>query len=168
MKKKQWIGLTALTALVLTVSVPNALAYFTTYASASGRVEISLEAETEIVENLPGSNMKEVQVQLDPDSQPVYVRVRAFGGSAFPIDVQPGVNWHQAGEYWEYGVPLYPEEGRNITQTIVFSIDYEHNDDAQDFNIIVVSESIPVRFDENGDSLPADWDRTIEIERGEG
>ena len=48
MKKKQWIGLAALTALVLTLSVPNALAYFTTYASASGRVEISLEAETEI------------------------------------------------------------------------------------------------------------------------
>ena len=48
MKKKQWIGLAALTVLVLTLSVPNALAYFTTYASASGRVEMHSAARLHI------------------------------------------------------------------------------------------------------------------------
>lgn len=168
MKRKQIIGLTALFALILSASVPSTIAYFTTYASALGRVEISLQAETEIIEQLPEPYSKHVQVQLDQGSQPVYVRVRAFSSSTYPVTPRPSsTNWRQNGQYWEYAIPLFPEEGRNITDEIIFEIDPKE-DETQDFNIVVVSESIPVEFDENGNPLPADWNKTIEIERGEG
>lgn len=168
MKRKQIIGLTALFALILSASIPSTIAYFTTYASASGGVEISLQAETEIIEQLPEPYSKHVQVQLDQGSQPVYVRVRAFSGSAYPIEARPSsTNWKQNGQYWEYMVPLFLEEGHNITDEIIFEIDPKE-DETQNFNIVVVSESIPVEFDENGNPLPADWNKTIEIERGEG
>ncbi|WP_302607853.1 hypothetical protein [uncultured Dubosiella sp.] len=169
MKKTKTIGLTALLALTLTASVPAAIAYFTTYASASGTVEITLQAETEIVEELPDSRSKRVQVQLSMDSQLVYVRVRVFSGSQYAIDARPGSNhWNRVGEYWEYAIPLYPKEGQNVTDPIVFGIEDAPADVVQDFNVIVVSESVPVEFDEEGQPLPADWNKTIEIERGEG
>lgn len=168
MKRKQKIGLMALLVLILSASIPSTIAYFTTYASALGRVEISLQAETEIIEQLPTPYSKHIQVQLDQGSQPVYVRVRAFSGSAYPIEARPSsANWKQNGQYWEYMIPLFPEEGRNITDEIVFEIQPKENE-VQNFNIVVVSESIPVKFDENGNPLPADWNKTIEIERGEG
>ena len=70
----------ALTAgLVLTAAAGEALAYFTTYTSASGSYAIDLGSDTRIEEEY--SNRTKRLVVSNDGTQPVYVRARAFSGS---------------------------------------------------------------------------------------
>ena len=74
----------AAAALTLTmgVSVGSAMAYFTTYASASGGASLSLSNTVTIPEEQVIDWTKHVTI-ANTGNQDCYVRVKAFAGSAY-------------------------------------------------------------------------------------
>ena len=166
------------TASILTMGINNALAYFTTYTSAEGGIPIHLgEERTEITETFD-SRTKHVTITNDAGSGPVYIRARAFCAryeltyKSVPEGTwtQENGSWNrivpegESGEYWYYKDIV---EGGGSTTTLDVVIDIPSlsegtngegtkPEDGESFNVIVIYESTPVRYDENGEPY-ADW-----------
>ena len=85
MMKKAGYSIAVLAFLmVMTAGVGKAWAYFTTYASAEGGITITLGDETEIEEEFSNWE-KRVTITSDADSEPVYIRAKAFGSGSYPL-----------------------------------------------------------------------------------
>lgn len=165
MKKKN-LFLTALAlALVLCAAVGSAWAYFTANASAVGRVPIELGGGAQIEEEF-GEWTKTVTIRYDTgdpnNTQPVYVRFRAFGPSyedGFGSLTVAGEGWTQLGDWYYYGQALDPEH----TDAGAISVKIDVKDRAQydkfldegdGLDVVVVYESAPVLY--NADGSPMD------------
>ena len=77
MRKNHKILALLAVAMLLIVSVPSALSYFSTYTSAKGSRKLNIGNETEIYEKVEG-NTKKIQITADKDSGDIYVRVKVF------------------------------------------------------------------------------------------
>ena len=64
--------------------VGKAWAYFTTYTEAAGGYTVHLGDRTEITEEFTNWT-KHVVITSEEDSEPVYIRVRAFCGSRYTL-----------------------------------------------------------------------------------
>lgn len=178
---KKSIVVTALLACCLVVfsGVQNANAYFTTYVTAKGGYEVSWKHRERIDENFSDWD-KYVTITSEEDSIPVYIRAKAFSGSTYTL-TYTGADWtyNAADDFYYYNVPL---KGGETTTALRISIDQIplNPREGENFNVIVIYESLPVQYDENGELLPpvrADWSQTItstsetfpvEIEPGDG
>ena len=157
MKKKNVFLLALAVVLVLSASVSAAFAYFTTYAEAKGGYEIEM-GETHIREDFYDWT-KRVTVVSDEDAQPVYVRARAFSGSQYPLSYS-GEGWTQGSDgYFYYDQILY---GGQVTSELVVRISGVPEDavPGSGFNVVVIYETTPVQYDENGNPY-ADWNITF-------
>lgn len=147
--------------LIWTAGIQEAWAYFTTYARAGGNYRIELGDTTEIEEDYSDWT-KKITITSREDSQPVYVRARAFGGSTYPIRYRDEYgNWEQNADdgYWYYTPVLYA--GESTTELIVEIRDVPDASDMNEgqqerFHVVVVYESTPVRYDAEGRAY-ADW-----------
>ena len=76
---KRTIGLVAAALmLVATIGVGSALAYFTSYTSANGGKEISLDfTKTDLKENM-GDGVKKLTITNAENAERCYVRLRAW------------------------------------------------------------------------------------------
>ncbi|MCH5191511.1 MAG: hypothetical protein J1F23_05035 [Oscillospiraceae bacterium] len=168
MKKKSIFLFVLSIALIFATSINSALAYFTTYAEASGGYTLHLGGGYVITGG--GQDIKEefsdwtkrVTITNDPDGQPVFVRARAFSGSEYSLSYA-GDDW-TAGEdgYWYYDRIL--NGGENTTELRVRIEDIPADVDIGDhFNVVVIYETTPVAYDENGNPY-ADWNSTLEGE----
>ncbi|MCM1025237.1 MAG: hypothetical protein NC432_02310 [Roseburia sp.] len=169
------IGLSLLAAaLILTVGVKSALAYFTTYTGAEGGLPIHLGDRTEITETFD-SRTKHIVITNAAGSEPVYVRARAFCtryGFTYRSDAD-GIWTQEAGAWnrvvpaeetagdWYYYKEAIPGGGSAAVLDVVIDIPSQGEDD-ESFNVIVVYESTPVRYDENGEPY-ADWTATLDV-----
>lgn len=187
MKKKQQVVLAALAfTLVLAAGIGRAQAYFTAYTEARGGYALRLGGQTEIEETF-SSWQKRVSIQNHTDSSgPVYVRARAWCGSGYALEYgSDSGRWTADGEkndgWYYYSVPLaagetadellvsikcrvVKENGEMVLTDIPDSPDKSKGQ--QDaFQVAVVYESTPVRYDEGGAPY-ADW--TFILENGEG
>ena len=169
-------------ASVLAMGVNGALAYFTTYTTAEGGLPIHLGDRTEIVEDF-SNKTKHITITSDADSEPVYIRARAFC-TRYPFAYRsvvdgawtrdPGNNHlipdADAGQYWYYTAIV---NGGESTSTLDVIIEIPSKDDlaasgqpgledGDSFNVIVIYESTPVRYDENGDPY-ADWNEKLDV-----
>lgn len=157
MKKRYMIlGCIAAVAIAST-SIGGAWSYFTTYAETSGTRVISLGDWTNINERYE-SGVKYVSIVSREDSQPVYVRVQAFAASEFQDQLeyipQASGDWQDGGDgYWYYTKAL---NGGETTSELAVKIPETLVKGDQDFNVVVVYESVPVLNDENGDPLAYD------------
>ena len=164
-------------AAVLTTGVNSALAYFTTYTTAEGGLP-------EITETFD-SKTKHLVITSDADSEPVYIRARAFC-ARYEVAYQssPEGIWTQESGVWNKVVPggeadgdwyyykeIVPGGGSAATLDVVIDIPPvpEGNEpgqtkpeDGESFNVIVIYESTPVRYDENGEPY-ADWSETLDV-----
>ncbi len=173
MKKKQiFLGFLA-AGLVLASSVGSAWAYFTTYVEARGGEVISLGDETVVKEKF-SEWTKEIRITSDADSEPVYVRAKAFC-SAYDFEyIDPSENkdkWAPgADDYYYYSEIL--KGGSETTELLVHIKDVPGDEvDQKDFNMVVIYETTPVQYGENGEPLPAseiDWSGKLDITRVEG
>lgn len=163
MKKMTMYLSIASLCLIAMVGVQETFAYFTTYAEASGQKRIDLYSDTTIEEEFPeGSWTKRISVKAEQNSIPVWVRVRAFSGTEYPLQfTSVSGKWVEKGEYWYYQDIVTPQQP---TDELLITIDAEQSEE-HDFNVIVVSESVPVQYDESGNPLEANWNEQIEIER---
>lgn len=156
---KKTLGLAG-AALFLTagLSVGSAMAYFTTYTQVSGGVSLSLGTTTTTPEETVDQNWtKHVTIENTGDT-PCFVRVRAFAGSKYQDSlVYSGENWSLAADgYYYYSQILSP--GKTSGELLI-AIDNMDSD--QSFNVIVVQESAPVIYDENGNPT-GDWDNILD------
>lgn len=188
MKKREMITTAALASLaaaaVLTAGVGSAHAYFTTYAEARGGYTVELGDRTEIWEGF-SEWTKKIVITSTEDSEPVWIRVKAFAGNEYTLLYQYGGDpvpvyasgdtvpeetvWYALEDGYYYynsildqdtlmtkeldikieGVSIKPEEGSNIEYA------------PEDFNVIVIYESTPVRYDKDGREY-ADWSQILD------
>ena len=110
--------------------------------------------------------------------QPVYVRATAFSGSGYPLSYSDASGlWVDGGDgyhYYSQSLPARQEtaEGTVASRTselevkITFPVD-EEVEDGDGFNVVVVYESVPVRYDGDGNELkPWEIDWTEELKSG--
>lgn len=158
MMKRNTILLGALAlVLVLCVSIGTAYAYFTTYAAAQGGYVI--RAGVDFEESFYDWT-KRVVITSRENTMPVYVRARAYAGTTLTLQIS-GESWTQAGDWWYYTPrnndgTVKPLNGGESTTELDIKIlniptDVEGGDS---FNVAVVYEYAPVRYDEAGSALP--------------
>ncbi len=165
MKKKVSLILCGL-ALLLTVaaSLRGAQAYFTANAWAKGGKPIHLGYEERIREEF-SSWTKHVTITAEPDSEPVFVRARAYADETVNLTVQDEAgNWtlNEEDGWWYYGPILRAEEatGELLVKITDLPKDAEPG---TDFNVIIVYECTRVLYQADGTPY-ADWSKA---ERGE-
>ena len=169
--KKSRIGKTALIAAAVTLtaslSVGSALAYFTTYCTAEGSYTMTMGfPETDIEEEVDSAG-KHVTIQNTGDYD-CFVRVKVFVSS--PVDMNAsysGQGWESRSDgYWYYTPVL---TAHTDSQEFLVSFEYPEGEEAPDsFDIIVVYESVPVLYNENGEAdMELSWNNTASIITGE-
>ncbi|MCI8402042.1 MAG: hypothetical protein HFI38_08170 [Lachnospiraceae bacterium] len=161
MKRKQWILAIAATLLIAGAGIGSAMAYFTTYVTAEGGKTLHLGDSTTIREEFD-SWQKRVVIVSDPESEPVWVRAVAFAGDIYVL------NYSSADESWTRGEDGYYYyntilSGGESTKELLVKIEGVP-EDAKDFNVVVVYECTPVRYDADGAPLEADWSRKVQID----
>ena len=169
-KKSICLAVLALT-LVVGVCSKSAMAYFTTYVEAQGSVEVDLGfTETKPNDDVK-KNIKTVSITNDKEF-PCFVRMKIFVGNKFAelVKYQPGSGWSLENGYYEYDAILEPHA---TTSDFIIKLEDAFNlkpseDDLREFNVIVIQESAPVRYDE--DEMPyAEWNTDASgSESGEG
>jgi len=173
MKKKVMALGCAAAVLIASVSIGGAWSYFTTYAETSGERTISLGDVTEIHEDISDWT-KKVRVTSEPKSQPVYVRVQAFAGSAYQDLLQySGADWVKpAGDdYYYYTQPVIATEEEE-GETSQLEISLKNIPDSlppgdNDFNVVIVYETTPVIFGADGNPIGydrVDWSQKVNTE----
>lgn len=179
MKKKtiRNLGLCLLAGFsVLAAGVNGTLAYFTTYTGAEGGHVVHLGDRTQIRESFD-SWTKHVTVTSDPESEPVYVRARAFC-VRYGFRYQPSSarwtaakgSWNEivpegADEYYYYTDILQGGESTDVLDVVIDIPSKEEDEkfeDGDSFNVIVIYESTPVRYHEDGTPY-ADWTQTLDV-----
>ncbi len=160
--KKKTVFLTALAIiLILTAAIDGAWAYFTTYTEAKGGYTISLGDKTTVEEDFSAWT-KHISITSASDSEPVYIRVKAFCGSAYSL-VFSDTNgkWTPGGDgYYYYSDIVY---GGGATEELLIKIENvpEDVEDADSFHVAVIYESTPVLYKEDGTPY-ADWTQKLD------
>lgn len=156
-KKPVLLGAAAL-ALIGTLSVGSAMAYFTTYSTAKGSVKMNIGFTETVPEETVDKDGKHVNIKNIGDYD-CFVRVKVF--SVLPLDYKPSEGWSAGDDgYWYYSPVL--GAGKSTSELLV-TFEYPENteeDEKEEFNIIVVQECTPVVYDEAGNPAP-DWNKVI-------
>lgn len=165
MKKRSIVIAVLAVVLVLGGNIGSALAYFTTYAKASGGYTIHLGAQTEIEERVSNWT-KHVTVTVEDGSEPVYVRVKAFAGSQYALTYSDeNGNWTLGDDgYYYYALPV---SGGGSTEELLIQIGNVPEEDVDSFHVAVVYETTPVLYDSNGAPY-GDWTVTLDSGTTEG
>lgn len=152
-------GASLVVAAALVTGVGTTYAYFTTYAEAKGAQEISL-GKTEITEDFSSWTKSVVitnqQAAGSSNSQPVFVRVKAFSGSTYPLQYICDSNWTPGGDgYYYYSPVLESGQSTSPLQVKITGVP-EDPEQGDNFNVVVIYESTPVLYDESGQPK-ANW-----------
>ena len=166
MRKRILIPALAAFVMILTLSVPSALAYFTTYVRAQGMKEVKLTDHTELTEPQVVNKEKHVVITADPDSDPVWVRARAYAPENLQVYYTNTTGWteSESDDWWYYNTSI---KGGESTSELLVSISFPENaKDGDTFNVVVVYECTPVL----GDTGPvnADWSVPVKEKTGGG
>ena len=164
-ERKNWKKRTfclASAALLLTAGAGTgrAMAYFTTYALASGGGTLVLGIpQTDITEEVVNGT-KQVSLQNIGDYD-CYVRLRVFSADAYPVNYTYSQNWSQGADgYFYYGPVLTPQETADRFDIEISALKQTPEEDSllpAEFNVVVIQEYTPVLYDEEGNPY-ADWD----------
>lgn len=170
MKKKSMILPFLAAGMILSSSIGSVWAYFTTYVEAQGGYTLSLGEETSIEESF-SSWTKHVTIKADADSGPVYVRARAYC-SAYPVEYSDaGGKWTPGSDGFYYYSDMI--NANEATEELLVKISDVPSDkvEQKDFNVIVIYETTPVQYREDGspkDAVEIDWNAGLDITTVEG
>lgn len=147
----------ALTAAALVLAggmgIQGTLAYFTTYASATGSLPLSLGSTTTEIKETVGDRTKEIQI-VNTGETDCYVRVRVFAGDLFTIKyVDETGPWSKGKGDWYYYNKVLPAGDTTETLKVIINVPDGYT---EDFNVAVVQECTPVLYQEDGTPY-ADW-----------
>lgn len=149
-------------ALVLTSGIGAANAYFTTYTEARGSVTLKLGSTTSIEEEVIDKT-KQVRITNEAGSRPVYVRAKAFAGSTYTLTYTSGepAAWNPGSDGYYYYNKILSGGGTTEPLNIEISGFKEDPEEGDTFNVIVVYETVPVIYDEEGKPNEADWTASL-------
>ncbi|MCI8788949.1 MAG: hypothetical protein HFH92_07565 [Lachnospiraceae bacterium] len=162
-KRKYFPGVLALAAVcaVASAGIGKTWSYFTTYTEAAGGYPIQLGDRTDITEDFTEWT-KHVTIANEPGSEPVYIRAKAFCGSQYTITYSgEGWTWNEEDGYYYYN---YAVEGGKSTESLNLKID-GIPEDLERFNVVVIYESTPVKYHEDGSAYTVeetDWDEILD------
>lgn len=157
MKRKNILLAALAVSLTLSAGAGSAWAYFTTYTDAAGGYTLELGDKTTITEEEPTNWTKHVVITSQEDSQPVYVRARAFCGSDYELLYSDGSGkWSPSDDgYYYYSDILNAGESTEMLDIKIENIPEEVKN-GDNFNVVVIYETTPVRYREDGTPY-ADW-----------
>ena len=171
MNKRKLVLTFLVFALIICSSIQPAIAYFTTFTYAKGGHPIYLRDTTKIEEQF-SQQTKHVKISSDTKSEPVWVRVKVFyayqgiekitiTGVDNPSKWQEGDTDENGYVYYNYTDPL-PGGGTTEELTVkIITKDPLKAEKGDQYDVIVVYESTPVRYAENGSILPVNWNTTL-------
>nr|WP_302594701.1 hypothetical protein [uncultured Acetatifactor sp.] len=165
-KRKYFPGVLALAAVcaVASAGIGKTWSYFTTYTEAAGGYPIQLGDRTDITEDFTEWT-KHVTIANEPGSEPVYIRAKVFCGSQYTITYSgEGWTWNEEDGYYYYN---YAVEGGKSTESLNLKIDGipENPEDLERFNVVIIYESTPVKYHEDGSAYTVeetDWDEILD------
>ena len=138
-------------------AIRPAMAYFTSYTRAKGGYTIHQSSTTTVDEEFSDWT-KRITIQ-NTEGGPVFVRSRAFAGSAYTLSYS-GEGWSDGGDGWYYyGAPL-PAGGTSAALLVSIS-NLPKAEEGESFNVAVVYESTPVLYGKDG-TTSADWDMILD------
>ena len=173
-KKTYFLSLLAI-ALIMCCVLQPALAYFTANAQADGSLPLYFSKSTEMKEEVKdfakGVSIENTGGEHPEYADPVWVRVQAFSGVTYPLEVTglaedgaDGWYYNEDDGWYYYSVPV---EVGTSTDTITFTVtgipDKEDEDHAFTQIVVgVVYETTQVRYAEDGSVLEADWELILD------
>lgn len=172
MKRRTAVLAALVVALVVCMGVTPALAYFTDSTEASGGLAIGTKSTTHMDEEY-ADGVKHVTVTNDAESTvAVFVRARVYSTEAVSIS---GEGWTAEGDWYVYGEAVDPDKSTApLDVKITFPSRKKADKDPKgyeigdNFNVVVVYESTPAKYDKNNNPAP-DWSLvydTVSEERG--
>ena len=151
--------------LLLGITIGTTLAYFTAYATENGKKEIVLGAKTEIREEIKDLD-KSIKIFNEGPAE-AFVRVKVFypqfSDERLKVEIIANDGWKLTDEGWyEYERPLKANEttSTDLYVTVEMSEDFD-----QDFNIVVVHESVQPLYE--GDVPYPNWNLGKAQQEGE-
>ena len=169
--KKKICLTAAAVALLASLSVGTAMAYFTTYATAEGGVEIDLGfTETEINEEVV-SGQKEIKLENTGDYD-CYVRLKALTGDAYKDSLvysEPSGEgkWTPGPDGYYYYSDIVEPDGLTGQINVAFKLPEATLETIPaDFNVIIIQENTPVLYKEDGTPY-ADWSKVADVNKTE-
>lgn len=159
MKGKNVLPVIIALGLLGVSNVSNANAYFTTYVTAKGGYKVNWEHKEYMEENFEEWS-KYVSIVSKENSIPVFVRAKAFAGSTYSLQYS-GNDWtyHAADDFYYYDNVLKGGEQTSSLRIFIDNIPANPKP-GENFNVVVIYETIPVQYDDNGNPLAptqADW-----------
>ena len=144
-------------ALVLSLSVGMAFAYFSDYTTAKGGATITLGGQTDIDEEVVDKT-KTISIENTGQTD-VVVRVKIFGQTT--ID-EVGNGWTLEDDgYWYYNKVLKPTEPNKSTTNIVATA-VAPEGQVDNYDVVVVHESAQVTYGTDGKiKVPTGWVNVI-------
>lgn len=178
MKRRNIALVAILVAMVLCAGISPAWSYFTDRSMATGGMKISVKPTTTIEENYH-ERVKDVVITNSSASDvDVFVRARVYAsiaptisgdGWSGPFDDE-GNATSDATAWYYYGSPdnLTLVAPGDQTTTLKVALEFPENATEDDeFNVIVVYESTPVQYREDGTPY-ADWSYILDEGTAEG
>ena len=167
--RKSILAITA-AALVLTgaACVRPALAYFTDFTSADGRLTVNAgETTTRVKERF--SNMTKQIVITNTGDNDSYIRVAALAAEQYELTVTWESGWTDGGDGYYYYDEILPAGGETTEIDVQITIpkDSEGNEITDDFSVVILQEATRVYHDAEGRPY-ADWTETYTLSTGEG
>ena len=165
MKHKKTLPVLLALILVLTAAIGGSWAYFTDYEQAKGGLTISLGHKETVRESFKDWT-KHVVIGNDQESEPVFIRVKAFTGSDFELiySDKDGLWTPGADGFYYYALPVDPE-GETSPLDIKIENVPETLPNDYSFNVVVVYEAASVLYEADGTPY-ADWSTILTT--GEG
>ena len=166
MKKSKMILAAAAVALPLSIAGGNALAYFTANTSATGGCAVEVGMDTDINEEF-SQWTKRIKIE-NKGGGAVYVRAKAFSGEQYKLKYECGKGWREDKDGYCYYDPILEPgtEEKQITtselQVKISGVPDNKEDKKEEFNVIVIYEQMPVKYDENGNPIKPtaeDWEK---------
>ena len=156
--KKPLIMAAATLALIGTLAVGSAMAYFTTYSTAGGGVTMNMGFTETIPNEEVDENGKHITITNTGDYD-CFVRVKAFAPVELTYNAPDG-GWTDGGDgYWYYDEVL--PAGETTSHELNITYKFPSGDEKpEEFNIVVIEECTPVLYQEDGTPY-ADWNHVI-------
>lgn len=144
--------------LALSLTVGKTMAYFTTYATASGGAEVSLG----LTKSTPQEEVVDWTKHITIDNvgeRDCFVRVKVFAGAKYQESLEvswDGDSWEQKDDGYYYYKAVVPA-GESTPAEDELSVKVDNMESTENFNVIVVQECTPVLYNSKGKPY-ADWD----------
>lgn len=157
MKRRNLLLAALAVVLVLSAGIGTASAYFTARLVTYGGhvVELGSSGTTEVYERF-SQWTKHVTVTSAADSEPAYIRIRAYYGSSYSVAYNGNGAWSDGGDgWWYYNSILQPASSTDEFDVTITNVPTDVTE-GDEFNIVVIYESTSVRYRADGTPY-ADW-----------